>query len=372
MKKDKWYNAKLMERPRYPEDLVHRYGAKAGILMYVATHLPDISQMSMVVSEIDESARGLLDRADAAGIPWPRVFRSSAIVELDGFEGVYPTSFVDTFKGQSPSDRYVVVDSHYEIYSSDEAQQRIENIIEEIASFKPLNSHDSKIQSRINVIIAEKAQCDYTGTYIAHPNQPDSYVTTIIETRYPVLKPTLTYDIRTGFKAFGTGRTDVINYELVMADLKTVFEWHSRIAYLPEMDPNWSYQVEFGLNPAKLFQIRPFKAKQMADFRLDSAQESRSSLPIVIGITPKEGIDLKILTINLRSAYRLDDIDHLSGIILQKGVGMLAHDDISVLRRSDLALIYPDYTPFGFSNETNNFHIRCDGYNVEITPSLDK
>lgn len=74
-------------RPKYPHELVHRYGAKAGILIYVAEHLPDIPQAPMVVSEIGESADSLLARADAKGIGWPRLFRSSAEAELLGYEG---------------------------------------------------------------------------------------------------------------------------------------------------------------------------------------------------------------------------------------------------------------------------------------------
>ena len=81
----------------YPQELVHRYGAKAGMLMYVRERLPDIPQVDMIVKTPEEPINDALKRADRTRILWPRIFRSSAIAELQGYEGEFPTRVVEGF-----------------------------------------------------------------------------------------------------------------------------------------------------------------------------------------------------------------------------------------------------------------------------------
>ena len=64
--------------PRYPRELVHKYGAKAGILKHVKRHLPAIPQVDSIVKLPEESVDAALERADNKRILWPRIFRSSA------------------------------------------------------------------------------------------------------------------------------------------------------------------------------------------------------------------------------------------------------------------------------------------------------
>ena len=85
---------------RYPKKLVEQNGAKAGILMYVENELPDIPQRRMIVKSLDESIDNFLERADASSISYPRLFRSSAIQELWGFEGDFLTELVENFETQ--------------------------------------------------------------------------------------------------------------------------------------------------------------------------------------------------------------------------------------------------------------------------------
>lgn len=86
------------EVPRYPKDMVHRCGAKAGLLLHVREHLSHIPQARMIVSDIGESTDDLLARADASDIRYPRLFRSSAVAELVGYEGDFPTIEIDDFE----------------------------------------------------------------------------------------------------------------------------------------------------------------------------------------------------------------------------------------------------------------------------------
>ena len=86
------------DRLVYPQQIVHENGAKAGLLMHVAQHASDIPQLPFVVSRIGEQVESVLSRANQAGIGWPRLFRSSAVAELYGYEGDFPTKFVRSFE----------------------------------------------------------------------------------------------------------------------------------------------------------------------------------------------------------------------------------------------------------------------------------
>lgn len=151
---------RIPESLRYPKELVHRFGAKAGILMYVAQMLPDIPQAKMIVSEIGEPTEALLRRADVAGIGRPRMFRSSAFVELAGYEG--------DFRTLDSSVQYL------------DEPTMVEFVRRSTESFR---DGDPTLPEEINVIIAEKSPSRLGGTYIKLPNQDDQYLVSAVDLR---------------------------------------------------------------------------------------------------------------------------------------------------------------------------------------------
>ncbi|MBI2338292.1 hypothetical protein HYU95_03865 [Candidatus Daviesbacteria bacterium] len=380
-----------IEGLRYPQKLVHKYGAKAGLLMQVARCLPEIPQMPMVVSEIGEQPGDFLARVDKDGIPWPRIFRSSATVELCGYEGIFTTCVVDTFKGQDGIARYFNVDGNYKLLKDDkEFNQRLEDLVRGIAhpqDERSLPEADRDyFPSEINVITAPLAPCKYTGTLIKHPNRPDLYLTTIADSNKSKKegKLTLQYNPRGRFYIFGSIYRNIIRLDDVPEDeLKTVTGWHDAIAKI--LDPRWVYVIEYGLMPATLFQVHYFKPIHRPDFRFDCRQVG-PSMPIVIGVTDKKGQDFEVVFEFTRQfetdlpvlyvcdlhngfwdCFREDTEKEPQGYVFTDGGGILAHRDVKALRKSKLALIYPDgIGPRGLNREGMVVNVVSNGREVRI------
>lgn len=368
---------------KYPEELVRKNGAKAGLLMYVKKHLPQIPQMPMVVSRIGESPRDFLARVDQAEIPWPRMFRSSAIVELVGHEGDFPSHTVDTFKGEDKISRYFDADGSYELLKDDEDfNDRLEKLVGEIAHSPKNVDSNYPLPPEINVIAAEYARCPYTGVLIKHPNRQDYYLTTITDTKDVRDRLTLTYHPRSGYSEFGAVWRRLIGLtEDLEEELETVIGWHDSIAKLPEMDPNEVYLLEFGLMPTRLFQVHYFKPIQMADFRCDVSRGG-SQHPIVMGVTGQEGEDYELvfntvgirqtnLPTLLRTGVRwIKGAEKKSpGYLLTDCGGILAHEDVKALRQSKLALLYPE-DPVRGLRDGMVINVVSDGIDVKLTDKL--
>lgn len=361
--------------PRYPKDLVHKYGAKAGILKHVKKHLPQIPQADSIVKLPEESADDALGRADKEGILWPRIFRSSAVFELYvGSEGMFPTKMLDGFKEgkakiQNPTYRGP--------YSSPEFfEQFVRFQIQDIATApKQLKEYEpgeyDDLPDAIPVIIAEKSPSSITGTFVKHPNQDGVYIISAtaaesLEGKDP-LRSTYIYRVGEGVKPlkyFTQGRLEMEGSIPARArarlhdEIFEVVSWHDLIASLPEMDDGWSWQIEFGLDPVCLYQVRPFKPLEKADFAIADPTNPEISV-LVFGVT--KGVDLRVETnvwersrdeeINpenrpsllfdrLRSARHCDYVPNLQANILYSPVGILAHDDIRAMRMAQLTVLY--------------------------------
>ncbi len=368
---------------RYPEALVRQHGAKAGLLEHVVQHMLHIPQMPMVVREIGESPRDFLARVDQAGIGWPRIFRSSAIVELVGFEGVFPTHTVDTFKGEDKILRYFNLDGGFGPLVDDaEFNQRLEDLVGEIACSPQKMVDRDQLPPEINVIAAEVAPSLYRGTFIKHPNRPNFYLATITEGN-SVYRQTLTYEKGMGFREFGSWVRNLITLtEGIKRQLREVIRWHDCITKLPEMDPRWTYQIEFGLMPTQLFQVRPFKPIQMANFTFDSRRVGPFE-PIVIGVTDEEGDNYEKVSTSTRTqktnlpALLLTSIHRIvrfpthiankpQAYLFFDSGGILSHKDTKVLRESNLALLYSDKPQRDLADGTV-LNIKSNGIETRIT-----
>ena len=360
--------------PRYPAGLVHKYGAKAGILKHVKKHLPAIPQVDSIVKLPEESVDAALERADKERILWPRMFRSSSVFELMvGSEGVFPSKWLDGFKEgkakiQNPTYRGP--------YSSPETFEHfVRYTIQDIA-FAPKNlkehepgEHDD-LPDVIPVIIAEKSPSSITGTFVKHPNQEGVYIisASVAESLDGWDPQHSTYIYRAGegvkqFKYFTRGGVEECEdisdkaKARIHDEISQVVSWHDMIASLPEMDDQWSWQIEFGLDPVCLYQVRPFKPLEKADFVI--ADPTHLDLPVLVfGVT--KGIDLRVernvwerskdqkinpekkqslLFDDLRSARHCDLVQNLQANILHSAHGMLAHDDIRAMRVAQVTVL---------------------------------
>ena len=384
----------------YPKELVHNFGAKAGILMYIKNHLSEIPQVDMVVKTPNDAIDHILKKADDFPILYPRLLRSSAVAELDGYEGWFPTIevlgpnswlFERNYPNMSLSERLK--------YTKDELIMRIERIQESTQELKKSEpGKHEHLPDNISVIIAEKSPSSIVGTFVKHPNQDGLYIisTSTAESLngYDPEHSAFTFRPKQGIKSFeyftkkGIEESSYISdkaKERLYQELEQVVLWHDKISNLPEMDSGWSYQIEFGLDPICLYQVRPFKEIKKADFRLNKNKEYQK--PLVFGITSKDGINIRAEMnvwerhcneeiINpeyhpslhfdtMRNANKHDRIPNLKANILTESRGILAHDDIGAIRQADVTGLYV-LRPNIKIIHGNWYNIKSDGRSIQI------
>lgn len=392
---------------KYPEELVHKYGAKAGVLIYVAKELPYIPQAAMIVKTPEESIDDCLKRADVVPILWPRLFRSSAVEELYGYEGDFPTVEMEAFEEVHERIKNPNYIGPYK--SKEDFEFHLRKTIEYIELFPSTykkrllkeTGRNVNLPDKICVIIAEKSPSDFRGTIIKHPNQDDFYIMTITDTTtqnfdgyyIDVFRSTYSYRKNKGIeplKGFTQGSIEYVcrnsfkEMQTLQKELETVVSWYGEIAALPMMDSNWTYQLEFGLDPLCLYQARPFKEKAKADFEVKPTERFLRS--IAIGITPPEGIDVRVernlehrhwnyesinpdnmpsvLVSKLSNAgSEVDLLRNVKASLLYESLGPLAHGDIKAMRKSIVAGLYFPELPLELENG-DWINIVSDGKNI--------
>lgn len=371
----------------YPKDLVSRYGAKAGILLYVAQRLPDIPQAPMIVSEIGESTASIMARADAANIKWPRLFRSSAEAELVGYEGIFLTETIGPYEAGHA--RVAWNRNNYSIYRNPEyfesgIRQTIDTIRYSPQRMKE-DGEEQHLPDEINVIVAEQSPSLYVGTYIIHPNIKGLYLITVASSS---TINTLDADRTTFSFTAGEGARELEWYsahhfggEELENQLAQVVSWHERIAALPDMDPSWSYQVEFGIQPASLFQVRPFKPLQESSFQLPPMEPEFGRPPIVIGTTPPQGLVLRIVNADsddpgedcmyvgeMKRAWKAEEFQGLKAAVLTHNFGFLQHNAISIMRKAEVTVLPAgSWSDISGISEGDYIRIVSDGEHASVS-----
>ena len=349
----------------YPKQVSH-FGAKAGYLMYIKEQLPDIPQARIVVKTPNEPAANALKRADISGIPWPRIFRSSSIEELVGFEGDFLT----------------VPDLHQ--YTPNLAG-RIDQVQNSAGDLGKLLGLD--LPEKINVIIANEVNSKSKGAYIGNPNNDGGIVSFRIYDQSDhctffyksgKLEPLWDY----------TGFAD----ESSLDNVKEIPKWFESIYSLPEIDKSFSYKMEFSLNPLCLFQFSPFKEKEKPGFEIDD-----TSGAYIIGSTSKNGIvgrlntniggilyngiphddpiiicegirDMKIMKYLSKhpEVKKKFEEQHIANIFTS-AVGVTAHEDVKLLRLAKTSLLYFNGHAGLEINNGDMIKIISDGNHAQIT-----
>jgi len=143
---------------KYPLEWVHQFGAKAGLLLYVNEHFPEIPQARMLVKTPQEPLEEFLKRVEDAHLAWPRIYRSSAVAELYGYEGDFPTVSIESFE----QGRASIVSPNYCGFYSERSlfEQYVKDTIKHIEdspqSLKARDRKHRKLPDKIAVIVAEK------------------------------------------------------------------------------------------------------------------------------------------------------------------------------------------------------------------------
>ena len=354
---------------RFPRKIVDLYGAKAGILLYVARELPDIPQARMIIKTPDECIDDFLKRADSSSITYPRIYRSSTFVELDGYEGEFLSEVIEDFetaRAKINNPKYCGAYSTREKFDH-HVRSTIESVESSTARLR--EQGHPHLPEKINVIAAEKSTSLVNGTYIKHPNQEGFYLITCTLSQDDDIDP-----IRSNFSfSEANGVETLWGYEWIKSkirdkisrsieeELSEVLTWHDRINSLQSMDSEWSYQIEFGLFPTCLYQVRPFKKMEFSDFKVERTEDEAEDA-IVIGTTAKDGLLLRVetdvydkasddigmnpegkpavLVDSLRSAFWASDIPNHQANIFGSAYGFLQHNDVSAMRHAQVTVLY--------------------------------
>lgn len=364
--------------PNHPRDLVKEYGAKAGLLQYIAEQLPEIPQMPMLVKRPTDPLEKFVQEVRARKWGSRLLIRSSAEVELYGFEGAFST----------------IPTSTRELLLTETIKQVMNSSQRVIARLPPWNAcYREHIPQCIAVIATPISSSKYTGTFIKHPNQDDFYIVSLTATDSKGTRDPKRgqFIIKKGNVREASILQEVKTPRNIKAkDLAALVSIHERIARLPSMDPTWTWQIEFGLNPFFLYQVRPFKPVEIASFALDpwvkfKAYECET---IPIGVTSPAGIRCKVIKdlqkkfyentlINpendpvahmskLREMHWQNRIPNVCAALSERLEGCLAHTDIAAIKRADLSA-YNAPGAYNKNREYLSFEDLRDGDWIRLT-----
>ncbi len=210
----------------------------------------------------------------------PVIVRSSSPFGYGDFEGIFK--------------------SIKEVYAKRDLKRAIQEIEESAISertHKYANQNNFKINEEIHTIIQEQQTSEYIGGILRHPNDPDKIYIGFRtdEGMYKNDNFTLVFDESTG--KFINKDVNEKNKK----DIKTLIESYKEIETLQDISKDHSLFVEYSLNPFSIFQVRPFKKIETADFEIPSSNLKGEYLKdylltdVCFGITPPEGIVLPVL-----------------------------------------------------------------------------
>ncbi len=251
------------------ESLIQEQGGKFGVLTYLIGRIPDLPIKQYEVRKYNK-LNGV------SGLKFNRIVRSSHPAEFWGLAGLLETVKDVDYKGIK------------------EAVRKIEKSFrrKDLQIYAEQNNID--LGDCFYVGIQEQSDSKYNGSIMRHPNNPDVIFVHFSEgeensRRNWLLKYGHDQDIDSQLHYFDPIETKV---KKEIAELKEFYEQIEKSGLLPE----YSLQVEFGLDPLSIYQARPFKRFETADFEVplfDVAPNYRTDM--VFGITSQEGIALPVL-----------------------------------------------------------------------------
>lgn len=155
----------------------------------------------------------------------------------------------------------------------------------------------------VHILLQEQSSSPLSGSMLRHPHVLDRVDVNYVDrvkysdncSRY---RPTFSLIRRNG-RGGDIYHGGVDNVEtLSKHEINRIFEIYEAIENSGFFDKNWVYQMEIGLKPFMIYQLRPFKPKEpFQDFEVPiTIDESYPSLRsnLNFGITPPTGIELSI------------------------------------------------------------------------------
>ncbi len=260
------------------ESLIKQYGGKGAIVNYVKDSVPKMPIPNYVIKEYKQPVTEII--SDFKSMKKPVIVRSSSPYEYEDFEGIF--------------------ESHKNVYTEDDLRYAIEAVEKSAMSERAqlyAKQNGFKVGKEMNVIIQEQSDSRYTGAMMRHPNNPDRiFITRFLGegSSYRKQYATLFYDGKNdnweSFSSLGIGK-------ISREDAIRLIEEYKKTESLTDITDDKVLYVEFGDEPFRFYQARPFKKKETADFEIKTKSDPASELytDLTFGVTPEDGIVYPVL-----------------------------------------------------------------------------
>ncbi len=257
-----------------PQAEIQRYGGKAAILNHIKYQLPDMPIPPYVVKEYGDPLETIV--ADFQSMQKPVIVRSSSPHEYGDFEGIFDS----------------VGDVEDKMFL-ESAIRQVERSATSERAREYAEQNGFSIDEKMHVIIQEQSPSYYCGAMMRHPNNPDLIYIVLGAGKMEYNR--VVFDTRTNTQVYNRA---IFSLEMPLGDARFLVDKYIELESLSELSDGKVMYVEFGFEPFFLYQDRPFKAIETADFDLPDMEEDRKNVlttDLAFGITPPEGIVLPVL-----------------------------------------------------------------------------
>lgn len=292
-------------------------------------------------------------------------------------------------RGSHPNDMHGYIDALptvRDVTTEQELNDAIQ-LIKATASSDALRMHSADwgqpFTPEVHVLIQEQSRSNIAGSMLRHPHVMDRVDVQYVdkkEYRESDWKPGYSLARYTDDQGLWQSRDD---WGITNGQISHAMGIYQDVEDSGIIDPNWVYQMEIGLKPFLIYQLRPFKrrepAKQFPIPYLHKATGPIITSNLVFGITPEEGLALNFVSadsVSFYHGYGLPEKDPY-GLILAGRMreslparvpcnnlvayatagyehSYLEHGEYGLLKRADIGMV--SYYAFNVGETRGSYH----------------
>ena len=265
-----------------PQSEITEYGGKYAILNHISDELPNMPIPPYFIKRQEELLDGDILR-EFNKLKKPIIARSSSPLEYGDYEGIFKS--VKNVNGK---------------LSLASAIKQIEASAKSERAKRYAEINGFPLDNNIHTIIQEQSGSKYCGAMMRHPNNPElifiSYFISscrVADGDIGQVYSAYLFDEKTSSSRYNRHFS---SFGIPEKTANFLVNQYKQIESLTDIAEGHSLFVEFGLKPFNLYQARPFKKIETADFELPKIDTGKNSFGsnLVFGITPEDGIVVPI------------------------------------------------------------------------------
>jgi hypothetical protein len=250
---------------------IQQYGAKGAVLRYIHETDPSIPIEPFVLVPVGEDWREHKGKIDELG---NCLVRSSSPVE-DGER----LSFAGLFSTQS---------FNWEL--------AVDHVLDSVKSpdvKRYAQIHGVSEQIQMALLFHKVSSSEDKWHMLRHPHRQKAIFMQRETDERSGLTIDLTFDEDTGntYDAMFASRL-FDRKDDFPSELEEALETYRKLEAMPAFQTGHTYHMEFGTEPFSVYQFRPFRKKETADWTLGDSRGDHLQTDLCFGITPPEGIEL--------------------------------------------------------------------------------